>query len=152
MNRRATPVSDEELLARAADLAAVPAPLDDRDPNGVLIVGLLGERFSIPTRAVREVVPHPMVTPLPTAPAFVAGVTNLRGTIVAVLDTAKLLQLPSGRPPRRFAIIVEDGDVVAALLVDVVDALAPAGSATPIDVTRMLRHPDLLPPDDVVIA
>lgn len=52
-----------------------------------------GERYALAIRAVREVVASPAITPLPTAPAAILGVFNLRGEIVPILDTASLLGL-----------------------------------------------------------
>jgi len=47
--------------------------------------------YALELDAVREVVPRPVVTPVPRAPAGVLGVLNLRGEVVPVLDTARLL-------------------------------------------------------------
>ena len=47
--------------------------------------------------AVREVVQAPLLTRLPTAPALILGLFNLRGEIVPLLDTAALMGL--GRLP-----------------------------------------------------
>ena len=49
---------------------------------------------------VREVVAAPTLTRLVTAPSIVLGLFNLRGEIVALLDTAALLgSARSVRPP-----------------------------------------------------
>ena len=51
--------------------------------------------FALPVGSLREVVADPPVTPLPTAPATVRGLVNVRGQIVPLLDTAALLGLGS---------------------------------------------------------
>lgn len=66
--------------------------------------------------AAREVVAAPEVAPLPTAPATVIGVFNLRGEIVPVFDTAMLLGLGAGGHDVPFVGVVET-------------ALGPAGLA-----------------------
>ena len=49
------------------------------------------EWYAVETTSVREVVSAPLVVSLPTAPATVLGVFNLRGEIVPLFDTAALL-------------------------------------------------------------
>jgi purine-binding chemotaxis protein CheW len=54
-------------------------------------VGL--DLYAVPMDAVREVVKAPPLTGLPTAPALVLGLFNLRGEIVPLLDTPGLMGL-----------------------------------------------------------
>lgn len=49
------------------------------------------EEYAVPLRRVREVIPYDTVTRVPQLPAAVRGVTNLRGTVVPVVDVARLL-------------------------------------------------------------
>src|SRR4051812_44800948 len=63
-----------------------------------LVLPLQADRYALELTAVREVVPHPDVTPLPGAPAALLGVLNLRGEVVPAFDTAALLGLASGAP------------------------------------------------------
>jgi purine-binding chemotaxis protein CheW len=54
------------------------------------------ERFALPLEAVREVVlPQPPFARVPRASDAVRGVMNLRGRVVAVVDLAALVGLPS---------------------------------------------------------
>jgi chemotaxis signal transduction protein len=63
-----------------------------------LVLPIGADRYALDLADVREVVPDPQLTPLPGAPAGVLGVLNLRGDVVPVLDTARLLGLgPIGR-------------------------------------------------------
>ena len=82
----------EILEARARQLARVP----DEPPRAgevlELVVFLLaGERYGIESRFVREVARLTRFTPVPGTPAFVLGVTNLRGEILALFDLRHLL-------------------------------------------------------------
>ena len=52
---------------------------------------LAGERYGIESRFVREVARLTRFTPVPGTPAFVLGVTNLRGEILALFDLRHLL-------------------------------------------------------------
>jgi purine-binding chemotaxis protein CheW len=57
----------------------------------VLLLPVGRDVYALPVNWVREVVVASAVTPLATAPAMVLGLFNLRGEIVALLDTAALL-------------------------------------------------------------
>ncbi len=75
----------------------------------------------------QEVVPSPAITPVPLAPVAVAGLVNLRGQILTVIDLGKRLGFepdPTGSPPAmvvvgwqnsRVGLLVgQIGEVVAA--------------------------------------
>jgi len=56
-------------------------------PGGKLCTFRLdGLLFGIPAAGVQEVLRHQPITPLPLAPPGVAGLINLRGQIIAVID------------------------------------------------------------------
>jgi purine-binding chemotaxis protein CheW len=86
----------------------------------VFIVG--GVRCALPLGDVREVVRAVAVTPLPTAPAIVEGVIDVRGRIVPVLDLRGRLGLPAA-PVRaeQKLVIAEAGERRVAIRVDTVD-------------------------------
>ena len=56
-----------------------------------LLLPVGADLYAVPVISSREVVPEPGVTRLPTAPAVVIGLFNLRGQIVPLLDTAALV-------------------------------------------------------------
>lgn len=63
--------------------------------------------FAVDLRVVREIVPSPPVTPIPTAPPTVLGLFSVRGRLVPFFDVAALLGLPSAGC--LFATLVEAG-------------------------------------------
>jgi chemotaxis signal transduction protein len=56
-----------------------------------LLLPVADELYAVELALLRTVVGDPQLFTIPTAPPSVAGVLNLRGEIVAVLDTAHLL-------------------------------------------------------------
>ena len=62
----------------------------------ILIFELAEQRYAIPLRSVREVVRAVAITSLPTAPAVIEGIINVRGTLVPVFD----LRARFGLPPK----------------------------------------------------
>jgi purine-binding chemotaxis protein CheW len=80
------------MKARALLLARVPEE-PPRAGEVLELVGfvLAGERYGIESRFVREVARLTRFTPVPGTPAFVLGITNLRGEILALFDLRQLL-------------------------------------------------------------
>lgn len=96
----------------------------------VLEFRLGGERYAIETRYVVEVLPLQMLTPLPCTPPFIAGLVNVRGRIVTVLDLKKLFGLPeSGLTDSHRVIHVEGHGIDLGLLADTGVALQRIGLA-----------------------
>jgi purine-binding chemotaxis protein CheW len=60
----------------------------------LLCFHVAGQDFGVPIAAVKETIPERPLTRLFLVPPFVAGLINLRGEVVAVLDLATLLGLP----------------------------------------------------------
>lgn len=57
-----------------------------------LITCSIGEhRLAVDVRHVREVIRRPRITPVPSGPAHIAGLINLRGRVLAVFDMAQCL-------------------------------------------------------------
>lgn len=84
-----------------------------------------GEIFAFEGKFVREVRVAMDVTPIPCTPAFVAGVVNLRGEIITVLDTKLLLGLPKEERTTHKLIVARDKDLQMSFLIDDVIGVAP---------------------------
>ncbi len=83
--------------------------------------------FGVETGRVQEVLRGFSVTPVPLAPAWVAGLVNLRGQVVTVLDLKGRLGLTgdSGASPG-FCVILKDREEWIGLPVDGIgDVLEP---------------------------
>lgn len=136
MRASAAPTDTEILQARARTLArpvAAPAPAAGR--RDLVVFGVGGERYGVPSGHVVEVLPPPELTPVPCTPPAILGVVNHRGRLVAVLHLGPLLQgslTPPG--PGGCLVVVEHGPVRVALLADEVagvGGLDPAELAPP---------------------
>lgn len=104
-----------------------------------ILVFRLGEgRYSVPAHFVREVQPLNTYTPLPATPAFVIGLVNVRGKLLAALDIRPLLDIPQTPPKEQaFIFIINANNMEVCLLTDgVIEVrhsdtnLAPALSTT----------------------
>jgi len=85
-----------------------------------LVVFKIGdEEFGVDIAQVREIVRLIEITYMPKAPEFIEGVVNLRGQIVAIIDLAKRLGIPSR--PRGDAtriIVIEIKENTVGMIVD----------------------------------
>ena len=87
----------------------------------LLVFDVAGAGYGIETSAVQEIVPAGVMTRLPGAPRHVAGLLNLRGTLVTVVDLARRLAGASSEAAQaaeRSTIIVQSGGRLLGLLVD----------------------------------
>lgn len=93
-----TDMTDEQrdaiLAWRAAQLAAPPPPPAPADAFEAVVFALGDEHYAFPSTQVREVRPPGDLTPLMCTSAFVAGLVNVRGRVVPVLDLGPLFGLP----------------------------------------------------------
>ncbi|MBC7131464.1 chemotaxis protein CheW [Candidatus Bathyarchaeota archaeon] len=76
--------------------------------------------YGVPVDQVREVRDSQAVTPVPGAPPYVRGVTNLRGQIVTIIDLRKRLGLQPKKDDGEKVIIIEMGDYAVGVVVDAV--------------------------------
>ena len=85
-----------------------------------MITFLVGaQEFCIDVMSVREIRVWTPATPIAHAPSYVAGVINLRGTVLPIIDFAARLGFPPAEPPTRHAILVAQiGDQTVGLLVE----------------------------------
>jgi len=78
-----------------------------------------GEDFAIDIMRVREIIPPAPLTPVPEAPAHVAGVFRLRGDVIPVIDLHRRLGLSHVPPTRRAKfVVVRVGGRLLGLMVD----------------------------------
>jgi purine-binding chemotaxis protein CheW len=125
LEQRTTLTPDETnaiLKARAKALAREQEPDQcEQDRLEVIEFVLADEKYAVESSFVREVYPFREFTPIPGAPLFVLGVTNVRGQIVSVVDLKKFFGLPEkGLTDLSKTILISDGEMEFGLLADTV--------------------------------
>ncbi len=79
----------------------------------------LGEKtFAIELRQVLEVFEPESITPVPGMPAALAGVTNLRGTIILLADVRAVLGVVPASVLPKYAVVVRHGTQQVGILVE----------------------------------
>jgi len=139
----ADPAVAQVWARRAAELARVPPRRQEGEQMNLLVFCLGRETYSFEARYASDIRPASSITRVPRVPAYVAGVTHLRGRILSVLDLARFLGL-AGRQkgeehPQRHLLVAQQPGMQLALLVDEVLAVQsfalndvrPAGDTLP---------------------
>jgi purine-binding chemotaxis protein CheW len=100
-------------------------PMDEG--HQLLCVRLGDQEFALSIRAIREIRGWISSTPLPHAPPYIKGMINLRGSVLAIIDLAERLGLPSVPPnATSVVVVIEEGARVIGLLVDAVSDIITA--------------------------
>lgn len=106
------------------------------------------QELGAPIEDVRETIDLRPITPVFHTPSCVAGITNLRGEILAILDPGLLLGMGSNRRDASTRILIVEPDHRAAgLLVDglstirdvAAEDIQPVPSTVPAEIAAMLR-------------
>ncbi len=96
-----------------------------RDEIQMLTFSLEGVSYGVDVHQVREVKNFEGVTPVPYAPAYIKGVTNLRGEVVPVVDLRKRFGLEErkGNDEMGIMVIVQDKYPIGVMVDAVMDVL-----------------------------
>ena len=100
-----------------------------------------GEEYAISISQVKEILRVPQITDLPRTESYVLGLTNIRGTVLSVMDLKRfLLNQPSELTENSRILVVEAHQHKIALVVD--------------EVTEVLTLPadSLVSPDQIAVA
>lgn len=126
----ATDTADLNTMTAASVQASDAEYVDDAEHK--IVTFLLGKQtFGISMSALIEIREWEEPTPLPSVPAYIKGVTNLRGHVVPVVGLAERLGWePSVLHARSCILVVNIGGKHAGFLVDeVADIVSVADSA-----------------------
>ncbi|RJQ55770.1 MAG: hypothetical protein C4526_03210 [Nitrospiraceae bacterium] len=74
--------------------------------------------FMIPILKVREIITMPSITNLPQLPDYIKGVTNLRGTVIPVVNLKNLLNSTVNGDCGKTVIVVSAGKITYGIIVD----------------------------------
>lgn len=145
-------IADVETRLAAVDVA-IPQS-DDRDALDAeretatqrLVFEAGGRTFAASLDCLIETLPVPATTRVPGTPGWMAGVTNLRGELVSVLNLARFLKLDDNREGKRSVLVArsETDERKVGILVDQVLGIRRVANrrlrAAPDDLTGPMRE------------
>lgn len=118
------PRTDHVLRERARELARPPAPPQMQATLDVLEFGLADERYALPAADAREVHPLRDLAPIPCTPDFLAGLVNIRGRIVPVVDVKRFLGLAQrGISDLHHVVLVGTAEIEVGLLAATIEGV-----------------------------
>ncbi len=126
---------------RAAQMAQVEAPVEPGETLVVVLVRLGRELFGLEVTYVTDIRPKEALTHVPRTPDWIAGVMNLRGRILSVIDLRAYLGLPpSAEPPEGVLVVVELPTMEVILLVDDVPGVEVLPICQDLSEDTLLHH------------
>ena len=111
------------------------------DGEQIVSLELAGEHYGVEIGKIQEIIRMQPITAVPNGPAFVEGLTNLRGRVIPVMDLRARFGLETSDQNRRSRIVVAElGAHTVGLIVD--------------GVSEVLRVPDdmIEPPSSLVMT
>jgi purine-binding chemotaxis protein CheW len=116
---------------------ATPAPAASTAAGKYLTVALDCEAYGIAVLKVREIIRLQKITPVPQMPAYVRGVINLRGRVIAIVDLRAKFGLKAECAERTCIVVVQvrtggdesDQTMPMGLIVDSVDEVVNLAAA-----------------------
>ena len=129
----------EELFQRDNDIeSALSDKVHEQDESKYLIFRSSGILYAMSTDYVMEIFTSVDITRVPMVPEYIAGVINLRGAIVPIIDFRLLLgRWPEGDP---CAIILDVEGISIGILVDTVDRMVDISKSAILPVPAQNEH------------
>lgn len=126
--------------ASASDGKADTPSADEGAETRIVVLRLLDEEFGLPINSVQEIVRVPALAPVPQAPALVAGMMNLHGAVIPVLNPRQRLGMAetASHAAQRILVVSWQGERTG-ILVDGVSAVLPVRDAD-FEITPQFVH------------
>lgn len=93
-----------------------------------VIARVEGQLVAFPADRVKSAIELGQVVAVARVPSHITGITTLRSRAVAVIDTARSLELTAEARQPRYAVLTERNQCTYALTVDQIESVEAAGS------------------------
>lgn len=89
-----------------------------------MVLFTMGERYYVTSAEyIEEVIDTTTITPVPLSEPSVAGLINLRGMVMTVIDLATLLSLPRSEQNRNILVMRKENEKKGLLIEEVIEVL-----------------------------
>lgn len=116
-----TPSAPKQTAPQLSDAAQTLKMLRERDVLQLIGFQMANQEYALPIDVIQEVIRAVAATKLPSAPAFLAGVINLRGKVTPLLSLRTLLGLPPGED--NFVIVCRHAGLQLGLQIQAVSTM-----------------------------
>jgi purine-binding chemotaxis protein CheW len=126
-----------------------------------VVFSLASEKYATPILTVQEIIPSGEITPVPSAPAHVLGITNIRGEVATIISLSLLFNLPQAESHTGgYIILVKTERALFGVQVDQVtsvmnfnnEALRPAENLENSSVDHQYIQNVLVDGEDVILV
>src|SRR2546425_12399862 len=100
----------DQMMPSPLMLGEVDVTAPGKLPSRVCVFALSKNLYAVDLQHIREVFPIESVTPIPGMPPVVIGMTNVRGSVVPIVDVRLLLELPHAETLPPFAVVLRHED------------------------------------------
>jgi purine-binding chemotaxis protein CheW len=109
-----------QILDQRARELAVPleSEADELDSIEVLTFRMGGELYALETKFILELTRVAALTKVPDCPAFMRGITNLRGDVLAIVDLCTLFQVASSPHEDDWMLVLGDDRAEFGIVID----------------------------------
>jgi purine-binding chemotaxis protein CheW len=94
----------------------------------IVVFRLNNTLFALDIRSVQEIVQQSDIVLVPGAPPFIMGIVNLRGGIMAVVDTKRLLGIGETSSDKVLVMVAQIGEHLVGFTVDEVEQVTRVAS------------------------
>lgn len=109
----------------------------------LIVFKMGGEKYAIEIDRIKEVVPTPRISKIPHAPDFIKGVSNVRGTIMVVLDLGQKFRIDTTDHLKEFILVIQSQEFKAGILVDEVPLTLKVPGNNIVSSSGLLRNTSL---------
>lgn len=118
INQEEKPSQEPEIETAAATPPPDSASIDLGGNDRLLKFSVGKDEFAIPLMNVKEVIAETEIVMIPNAPDYFAGLINLRGQVISVINLAKLFHIDPIDTGERSIVICEHNQFLLGLWVD----------------------------------
>ncbi|MCC6037168.1 MAG: chemotaxis protein CheW [Armatimonadetes bacterium] len=100
----------------------------EKQERNIVVFRLNGTPFALDIQNVQEIVQQSDIVSVPGAPPFILGIVNLRGRIMAVVDTKRLLGIGETSTDKVLVMVAQIDERLVGFTVDEVEQVARIAS------------------------
>jgi len=112
---RARQILEQRALELAVPLESV---ADETDSIEILTFRMGGELYALETAFILELTRVAALTKVPGCPAFIRGITNLRGDVLAIVDLCTLFQVANESRDNPWMLVLGDDRAEFGIVID----------------------------------